>query len=71
MLKPLFYARNGVVFQRPVRTKTGTAMGFAVCEVRDGVDAADVCRILNAGEAPPADEPQEDYSGEGTRNERA
>lgn len=51
--RPLFYVKDMTIFQRPVSTEKGVRMGFAVCDVRDGVDPAAVCAILNKGE--PAD----------------
>lgn len=48
--EPLFYAKGNTVFQRPVKSERGTRMGFAVCDVRDGVDPDEVCEILNKGE---------------------
>lgn len=47
---PLFYIKGSTIFQRPVRSGTGTRLGFAVCDVRDGIDPVDVCAILNKGE---------------------
>jgi hypothetical protein len=46
----LYYARGATVFRRPVRTAKGVTMGFAVCDVRDGVDAIDLAEIMNLGE---------------------
>lgn len=51
-LIPMFYVKGNAVFQRPVRGKKGTTMGFCVCEVSAGVQPADVCAILNKGEPP-------------------
>lgn len=54
MSEPLFYVKAGsnVIFHRPVETKTGVRLGFAVCKVCDGVDPADVCNLLNKAEPP-------------------
>lgn len=49
----LYYVKGSAVYQRPVRIAGGTAMGFRVCEVSDGVDPAEVCRLLNMAEKPP------------------
>lgn len=58
-MKPLFYAARGTIFQRPIKTaRGGVTLGFAVCDVRDGIDPNMVCAILNIGEKPPADEPE-------------
>lgn len=45
-----YYVRNGYIFKRPVRTDAGVTMGFPVCLVCDGVEAEQVCAILNRGE---------------------
>lgn len=50
MTEPLFYAEGRTVFQRPVKTAKGVRMGFAVCDVRDGVDPGVVAAILNLGD---------------------
>lgn len=52
---PLYYVGKGrmdrkTIFQRPVRNDDNIAMGFAVCDVRDGIDPAEVCAILNKGD---------------------
>jgi len=55
--EPLFYVseKDGKsIFQRPVKTATGVRMGlvrmgFRVCRVEAGVDAVQVCAILNRG----------------------
>lgn len=57
-LKPLFYVEHSMIFHRPVRSKTGTTMGFRVCVVCDGVDPERVCYLLNLGEQPKPDEPR-------------
>jgi len=49
-IEPLFYVKGAAVFQRPVRSEKGVRMGFRVCDVCDGVDAAEICAILNKGE---------------------
>lgn len=52
--EPLYYVSShggaNVIFQRPVKTKKGIRMGFAVCEVCDGVDPATICAMLNKAE---------------------
>lgn len=54
--KPLYYVSprgaGNVIFCRLVRTKKGVRMGFAMCEVCDGVDANEVCAMLNKAEPP-------------------
>jgi hypothetical protein len=50
--EPLFYAKDMVVYQRPVQKGTSVTMGFAVCEVRDGVDPLELCAMLNKAEPP-------------------
>jgi hypothetical protein len=49
---PLFYIKGNRIFQRPVRRDNKTTMGFAVCEVCDGVDPLELCRLLNLAEKP-------------------
>lgn len=47
----LFYVKDRTIFQRPTRTSKGnTMMGFAVCDVRDGLNPNEVCNIMNRGE---------------------
>lgn len=53
---PLFYVQGHAIFQRPVNSAPplrSVSMGFCVCEVCDGVDPDEVCKILNLGEVPP------------------
>lgn len=45
-----FYVKQGYIFKRPVRVGENITMGFPVCLVCDGVDAEQVCAILNRGE---------------------
>jgi hypothetical protein len=55
-VKPLFYVNRRTIFQRPVDCGQGrVSLGFAVCDVRDGLDAEIVCAIMNNGEKPPDD----------------
>lgn len=53
---PLFYVKDSTIFQRPVRSGTGVRMGFAVCDVHDGVDPAEVCAMLNKSEPPTTEQ---------------
>ena len=53
-LKPLYYVKGNVVYQRPVEHKrlngsVNVSMGFAVCEVRDGVSPKAVAALLEKG----------------------
>ena len=49
---PLLYVKGTTIFHRPVKTVTGTSMGFAVCDVHDGVNPDEVCALLNRAEKP-------------------
>lgn len=58
-LKPLYYAKDMTVFKRAVQvSKSSVRMGFAVCEVRDGVNPEDVAALLNKADPPSPDEPK-------------
>lgn len=60
-LKPLYYAENGMVWKRPVKTgetENGSsyALGFPVCTMHEAVGdkaAEAVAAIMNRGEAMP------------------
>lgn len=55
--EPLFYIRDRHIFQRPVRNANGSVtMGFAVCEVCDGVDPLALCQLLNSAERAQTEE---------------
>lgn len=53
-VEPLYYVPENdgeSVYQRPIRTAKGfLQLGFCVCTVKNDVDAAEVCAILNRGE---------------------
>lgn len=54
-VEPLFYVNHRTIFQRPVKTRKGISLGFAVCDVREDMDAEAVCAIMNNGEKPDDD----------------
>lgn len=43
-----YYAKGRTVFKSPIDSATGTTMGFAVCDLRDGVSEDGAQEIADA-----------------------